>query len=51
MIAHRLSTVAKADRILVLEAGNVVEEGSHEQLTHTHGAYAKLMAAQEGAAA
>jgi len=51
VIAHRLSTVAKADRILVLEAGNVVEEGAHEQLAHAHGVYAKLMAAQEGVAA
>ncbi|MGD9610390.1 MAG: ABC transporter ATP-binding protein [Desulfovibrionaceae bacterium] len=51
VIAHRLSTVARADRILVLETGKVVEQGTHEQLATAGGAYSQLMAAQEGAAA
>jgi len=42
MIAHRLSTVRKADRIYVVEAGRVVEEGSHETLVAEGGLYARL---------
>ncbi|AYG95262.1 ABC transporter ATP-binding protein [Brevundimonas naejangsanensis] len=42
MIAHRLSTVRNADRIYVIEAGRVVEEGSHEQLVVQGGLYARL---------
>ena len=42
VIAHRLSTVEKADRILVLERGRVVEEGSHERLLALGGRYASL---------
>jgi subfamily B ATP-binding cassette protein MsbA len=42
VIAHRLSTVTKADRILVMEAGRIVEEGSHAQLMARAGAYKKL---------
>lgn len=42
VIAHRLSTVRSADRILVLESGAVVEEGSHEQLLANGGHYAEL---------
>ncbi|EAR52778.1 ABC transporter, ATP-binding/permease protein [Oceanicola granulosus HTCC2516] len=52
-IAHRLSTVADADRIVVLEAGEVVEEGSHEALLARNGRYAQLwdrQAAEEEAA-
>ncbi|ROU02344.1 ABCB family ABC transporter ATP-binding protein/permease [Histidinibacterium lentulum] len=45
-IAHRLSTVADADRIVVLEQGEIVEEGSHEALLAAHGRYAQLWARQ-----
>ena len=42
VIAHRLSTVQKADRILVLDAGRVVQEGRHEQLLAEGGLYRRL---------
>jgi ATP-binding cassette subfamily B protein len=42
MIAHRLSTVVGADRIVVLEAGRVVEEGRHEDLLARGGRYAAM---------
>jgi subfamily B ATP-binding cassette protein MsbA len=42
IIAHRLSTVERADRILVLENGRIVEEGSHADLVSKSGAYAQL---------
>lgn len=42
VIAHRLSTVVDADQIVVLEAGKVVETGSHAQLLTTQGRYAQL---------
>jgi subfamily B ATP-binding cassette protein MsbA len=42
MIAHRLSTVRRADRILVLEAGRIVESGSHTQLVKRGGLYSRL---------
>jgi len=42
VIAHRLATVLKADRILVLENGKVVEEGTHQSLVAQGGLYAKL---------
>lgn len=46
IIAHRLTTVAKADMIYVLEHGRVVEVGSHAQLAATGGPYARLLAHQ-----
>lgn len=46
MISHRLASVAKADRIFVLENGRVAESGSHEQLCGADGAYAKLWGRQ-----
>jgi subfamily B ATP-binding cassette protein MsbA len=42
VIAHRLATVRKADRILVMDGGKIVEEGTHEQLLAKGGAYASL---------
>ena len=42
VIAHRLSTVRNADRIVVLDQGRVVEQGSHEQLLASRGLYAEL---------
>jgi ATP-binding cassette subfamily B protein len=42
VIAHRLATVLKADRILVIESGAIVEEGTHQSLVKKDGTYAKL---------
>lgn len=48
VIAHRLSTVQKMDRIVVLDNGRIVEEGSHKDLLAKKGTYAKLWAHQSG---
>ena len=42
VIAHRLSTIEHADRIVVMEAGRIVEQGSHAQLSQLGGLYARL---------
>jgi ABC-type multidrug transport system fused ATPase/permease subunit len=49
VIAHRLSTVRKADSIVVMDAGTAVEEGSHDALIAKGGLYAKLHDLQFGA--
>lgn len=46
LIAHRLSTVRKADRILVFQDGRIIEEGTHEQLLASDGLYQQLNRAQ-----
>jgi ATP-binding cassette subfamily B protein len=45
-IAHRLSTLREADRIVVFDRGRIVEQGSHEQLLRTDGQYARLVRLQ-----
>jgi ABC-type multidrug transport system fused ATPase/permease subunit len=50
VIAHRLSTVQRADRIVVLEAGRIVEQGPHVELVQSGGLYARLHSMQLGAA-
>ncbi len=51
VIAHRLSTIRDADLILVMEAGAIVEQGTHEELLKTQGAYYRLYNAQFAEAA
>jgi ATP-binding cassette subfamily B protein len=46
VIAHRLSTIRDADTILVMESGQIVEQGTHDELVSAGGAYARLYAAQ-----
>ncbi len=47
VIAHRLSTVMRADEILVLEDGRAVQRGTHEELLRQNGLYAKLCQIQQ----
>jgi len=53
IVAHRLATVKKADRILVFDRGRIVAEGSHDALVAAGGLYARLARLQftDGAAA
>ncbi len=47
VIAHRLQTAARADRVLVMDAGRVVEDGTHDQLLAGDGLYARMWRAFE----
>lgn len=47
-IAHRLSTIATLDRLLVIEGGQIVEDGTHAELLKKQGTYARLWARQSG---
>ncbi|WP_394681850.1 ABC transporter ATP-binding protein [uncultured Comamonas sp.] len=47
-IAHRLSTIAAMDRLIVMDKGQIIEQGSHQQLLAQGGIYAKLWAHQSG---
>ena len=48
IIAHRLSTIRNADRILVLDQGDIVEAGAHEELVEKGGIYSRMWAVQTG---
>ncbi len=48
VVAHRLSTIQKMDRIIVLDEGKVIEQGTHKELLHKNGQYASLWARQSG---
>ena len=48
IIAHRLSTVRRADRIITIERGRLVEDGTHDELISTGGRYATLHRLQAG---
>lgn len=47
VIAHRLSTIIDADRILVMQAGQIIEQGTHQELLEQHGSYANMWTLQQ----
>jgi len=48
IVAHRLTTIRQCDKILILDNGRIVEEGTHENLIEQNGVYQKLASAFEG---
>ena len=48
MVAHRLSTVAHMDQLVVLDRGQIVEKGTHQELLRLGGTYARLWQHQSG---
>jgi ATP-binding cassette subfamily B protein len=49
VVAHRLSTIASLDRIIVLSKGQIVEDGTHNELVQAGGEYSYLWSRQTGA--
>ena len=47
VIAHRLSTIVDSDNIIVMDEGNIVEQGSHQQLLALNGKYSKMWKLQQ----
>ena len=48
LISHRITTLSKADRILVLDHGRISEQGSHDELKNAGGLYQRICAIQSG---
>jgi ATP-binding cassette subfamily B protein len=48
VVAHRLSTVARMDQLVVLDRGQIAEQGAHQELLRRNGTYARLWQHQSG---